>query len=87
MKTQTQALDTLFHGKAIRLQSVYCFYIYVITSVSRRYNEPNIFCFKLCSLRIKAKKKKRKGKMNAYLALTFSSVTLLFPISLLWRGS
>ena len=54
MKTQTQALDTLFHGKAIRLQSVYCFYIYVITSVSK-----HILLYVHLN---KGKKRKEKGR-------------------------
>ena len=58
MKTHSQALDTLFHGKAIRLWSVYYFNIYVRTSVSSDVNEgetlkPNICC--LCPLLIKAR--------------------------------
>ena len=72
MKTHTQALDTLFHGKDIRLQSVYCLYIYVITSVSRlKEKHLNHTYFGLCSIIIKAKKKKRKGKMNGNLVSAF----------------
>lgn len=68
MKTQTQALDTLFHhGKAIRLQSVYFFYIYVITSVSRSDEnegetvEPNIFC-SVSTFDKGKRKRKEKGR-------------------------
>lgn len=66
MKTQTQALDTLFHGKDIRLQSLYCsFYNYVITSVSSdkiegKTFEPNLFCFVFTYN--KGKKRKEKGR-------------------------
>ena len=66
MKTQTQALGTLFHGKDIRLQSVYCFYIYVITSVSSdeiegNAFEPNIFRF-MFTYNKGEKKRKEKGR-------------------------
>ena len=85
MKTQTRALDTLFHGKDIRLQSVYCFYNYVITSVSSDKIEGKTFeqtYFALCSLIIRAKKEKKREDEHQ-LGFDFSfSVTLLFPISL-----
>lgn len=76
MTTQTQALDTLFHhGKAIHLQAVYFFYIYVITSVSRSDEnegetvEPNIFCS--CPLLIKGKEKEKKRADKCQLGVDF----------------
>ena len=85
MKTHTQALDTLFHGKDIRLQSVYCLYIYVITSVSSdeiegKTFEPHLFWF---MFNYKGEKKEKKREDEWQLGVGFSfSVTLLFPISL-----